>query len=77
MAAAAIREGGIRFHVWPNDHPPPHVHVFVEGEEVRINLLTDAFMDEPPPGKRRAILRAYRKHREALLELWKRYEAQA
>ena len=74
--AAAIHEGNIRFHVWPNDHPPPHVHVLVEGEEVRVNLLTDEFMDEPPPGKRRTILRAYRKHRQALLDLWKRYEAQ-
>jgi len=50
--------------------------VLVEGEDVRINLLTDEFMDEPPPGKRRVILRAYRKHRQALLDLWKRYEAQ-
>jgi len=74
--AAAIREGSIKFHVWPNDHPPPHVHVFFEGEEVRINLLTDEFMDEPLHGRRRAILAAYRKHRRALLKLWKEYEAQ-
>ena len=74
--AAAIREGNLKFHVWPNDHPPPHVHVLVEGEEVRINLLTDEFMDEPPPGKRRAIMKAYRRHRNALVQLWKEYEGQ-
>ncbi len=57
--AAAIREDGLRFQVWPNDHPPPHVHVYVEGEEVRINLISDEFMDEPPPGKRRQIMRRF------------------
>ena len=71
---AAIREYGLKFQVWPNDHPPPHVHVSVEGEEVRINLVTDKFMDEPPPGTRRAIMEAYRKHREALVQVWKDYE---
>lgn len=37
-------EGGISIHVWPNDHPPPHVHILrksePDSEYVKINLKT-------------------------------------
>lgn len=29
------RKGGLKIHLWPNDHPPPHVHVtHADGEAV-------------------------------------------
>ncbi|WDF34013.1 DUF4160 domain-containing protein [Arthrobacter agilis] len=37
-------DGGISVHVWPNDHPPPHVHILKksepDGHDVKINLKT-------------------------------------
>lgn len=45
LAAEGKRfDGGISIHVWPNDHPPPHVHILKKSEPdsnyVKINLLT-------------------------------------
>ncbi|MFQ5933635.1 MAG: DUF4160 domain-containing protein [Dehalococcoidia bacterium] len=51
---------------------PPHVHVWFGGEEVRIELEDGTFMDDPPPGKRRAILTAYAKHTEEIWATWTR-----
>lgn len=40
-------DGGISIHVWPNDHPPPHVHILKKSEPdsqyVKINLETGEF----------------------------------
>jgi hypothetical protein len=72
--APAVKEDGIVFQVWPNDHCPPHVHVYVDGEDIRINLLTDEFMDAPPPGRLRQIREAYRKHKDKLVKWWKQFE---
>lgn len=37
-------DGGISIHVWPNDHPPPHVHILKksapDSQYVKINLET-------------------------------------
>ncbi len=37
-------DGGISIRVWPNDHPPPHVHILKKSEPdsqyVKINLET-------------------------------------
>lgn len=46
-------DGGISVHVWPNDHPPPHVHIRKQSEpdnqSVKINLATgDSEGDLPP-----------------------------
>jgi hypothetical protein len=34
-----IRIGRLRWVIYPNDHPPPHVHVIGPGWELRIELL--------------------------------------
>lgn len=31
-AAGKSFDGGISIHVWPNDHPPPHVHILKKSE---------------------------------------------
>ena len=34
-----IKEDGFRIVIWPNDHLPPHVHVFKGNAEVKIELV--------------------------------------
>lgn len=45
-------DGGISIHVWPNDHPPPHVHILKKSEPdsqyVKINLETGESEGELP-----------------------------
>lgn len=36
--ARVFSEGGFLGHVWPNDHIPPHVHVYRDGKEMRIAI---------------------------------------
>jgi len=33
-----LRIGGLRYVIWPNDHDPPHVHVFSANAEAKIEL---------------------------------------
>jgi hypothetical protein len=33
-----IHENGYRVSVWPNDHPPPHVHVYKAGRECLVEI---------------------------------------
>ncbi len=34
-----IKEDGFRIVIWPNDHLPPHVHIFKGDAEVKIELV--------------------------------------
>jgi hypothetical protein len=73
---------GLRFVIWPNDHAPPHVHVFSADAEAKIEL-------GEPGGHPRLIenrrmkktelakaLRAVFDHRSALLQKWSEYHGQ-
>ena len=69
------QEGKFRFVVYPleKDYEPPHTHVFAGNECVcRLELNGGQFMESPPPGERRAILEAYRKHAVAIRQEWDR-----
>jgi hypothetical protein len=33
-----LRIDGLQFVIWPNDHAPPHVHVFSADAEAKIDL---------------------------------------
>jgi hypothetical protein len=68
-----VIEGRFRFVVntLENLYEPPHVHVWVDREDVcRIALNGGEFMDDPPPGEYRAILQAYARHAEAIRRTW-------
>ncbi|MCS6902847.1 MAG: DUF4160 domain-containing protein [Candidatus Bipolaricaulota bacterium] len=68
------QEGEFRFVVRTRDHPPAHVHVLcADGQEVRINLNDGSFLDEPPPSKKRAILKAFYKHVKGIRDAWDEY----
>ncbi len=66
-------EGQFRFVVntRENDFEPPHVQVWVGNEDVcRIELNGGAFMDAPPPGTFRDIMKAYARYAEAIRGVW-------
>ncbi len=68
-----VVEGQFKFVVntREKDFEPPHVHVWVGGEDVcRIELNSGLFMDDPPPGDDRTILRAYRNHVDDIRKTW-------
>ncbi len=64
MAPTVVRDGEFTFVVHPHELPfePPHVHVEFGDDEVRIDLDTRSFMEEPPAGKRRKLLQSFRRH---------------
>ena len=54
-----------------NSFEPPHVHVWVGNEDVcRIDLNSGTFMDMPPPGNLRNIMKAYTRHVEDIRRAW-------
>ena len=68
-------EGHLRFVVntRENAFEPPHVHVWVGTEDrCRIDLNGGTYMDQPPPGEWRDILKAYSKHAETIRGQWDR-----
>ncbi len=70
-----IREGGFRIAIYPNDHPPPHVHVYGDGE-ARIALLTTGVemlsSSAMTRSERRKAMELVWIHRRALLAVWRR-----
>ena len=51
-----------------NCFEPPHVHVWVGNEDVcRIELTGGSFMDSPPPGNLRDIMKTYARYAEEVL----------
>lgn len=68
-----VIEGRFRFviNTRENRFEPPHVHVWVDAQDVcRISLLTGSFLESPPSGTYRDILAAYRKHSATIKEIW-------
>ena len=67
-----VTEKGHQFIVHIRELPfePPHVHVRFGEHEVRIEVLGGTFMEQPPPGRERTMLRLFRKHRSAIWTTW-------
>lgn len=71
-----LRREGLRVAIYPNDHPPAHVHAIGPGWVVVVNLLGPEVREaigcnEP---EARHVLRLVAEHREALLEAWRRMD---
>ncbi len=67
------REGQFRFVVNTRENifEPPHVHVWVSNEDVcRIELNGGTFMDDPPPGTLRDIMKVYASYAEEISKVW-------
>jgi len=70
-----IEEGPFRFVIYTreNEFEPPHIHVWIGNENIcRLNLNDGRFMDNPPPGDFRSIMKAYQKHSIAIRQEWDR-----
>jgi hypothetical protein len=71
------RAHGFRFVIFPNDHSPPHMHVFGQGGEAKIVL-------EGPDGIRldwvvgigrgdlRRVMQEVGRERDRLIAMWRR-----
>ena len=67
---------GVRVYIYPDDHPPPHVHAYWSGEAVKIatsdgNVLAGAL----PRRKLDVALRFVADNRLGLLEKWQSLNA--
>jgi len=72
--STVLRSEGLRVAIYPNDHPPAHVHVIGPGWVVVVNLLGPEMREvigcnEP---EARRVLRLVAEHRTALMEAWRR-----
>lgn len=72
--------GGVTLYVYPNDHPPPHVHITLRSHphtKLRIRLDTGEFMDDAPRGLVRKKLKSFqasvRENHDVLAEWWETY----
>ena len=71
-----LRVGGLRFVVYPNDHPPAHVHVVGPGWVVVVNLRGLELREVVGPcaqREARRVLELAARHRTALLDAWERF----
>lgn len=71
-----LRVGGLHFVVYPNDHPPAHVHVLGAGWVVVVNLHGPAVREVVgpcTPRDARRVLDLAAEHHAALLEAWRRF----
>ena len=84
----SLRFGGIQFVLYSNDHPPRHVHGFLDGTEVIVDLRTDGNVAlatrkdaiRPANAKKadvRKVLNAAAQHFEALVNLWEKIHGNA
>jgi hypothetical protein len=68
-----LRIDGLRVVIYPNDHPPAHVHVIGAGWVVVINLigleLREAIGCKEPEARR--VLRLIADHRDELMSAWR------
>ena len=71
------RAHGFRFVIFPNDHGPPHVHVFGQGGEAKIVLsgptgVTLDWVVGIGRGDLRRVLEEARSERERLIAMWRK-----
>lgn len=70
-----LRIEGLRVVIYPNDHPPAHVHVIGPGWVVVVNLhgpeVREAIGCTEPEARR--VLHLVADHQTALMGAWRRY----
>ena len=69
----SFRAGGYRFFFYSNDHDPPHVHVVIDGYEIRLLIQDGTPLDaysNPSGSKIRKVGEVVAAHSEELQELW-------
>ena len=69
-----IRQDGFRIMIFPNDHIPPHVHVFKSVAEVKIELVEPRVFNVEGKISNKDLAKALSlviKHQVELLEKWR------
>jgi hypothetical protein len=67
---------GATVFVFPNDHPPPHVHVRFQGVTVRLRITDGVPLDAAaafPPRILRDVRTWLLRHRDVAAEVWATY----
>ena len=73
-----LRQAGFSVRIYPNDHDPPHVHVFKAGGEVKATIAeTPALLDVINMSNKdvKKALELIQNHRQELLEKWSDFYA--
>lgn len=70
-----LRIDGLRVVIYPNDHPPAHVHVIDPGWWVVVDLVRQAVREAIGCDEREArrVLRLVAARRETLMDAWRRF----
>lgn len=70
-----LRVDGLRFVVYPNDHPPAHIHVIGPGWVAVVDLVDTVVREVIGCDERdvRRVLRLIVRHRDALMEAWREF----
>jgi hypothetical protein len=65
---------GFRFIIWPDDHEPPHVHVFKGGGEAKVTIVESKLIRIIGLSKQEArfILATVVEHQADLLKEWEK-----
>lgn len=80
IAEGLLLADGLTLYVFPNDHPPPHVHIKLRAHpnaKIRISLETGELLDDAPRGlaskKLKRFQAAVREHHDVLATWWEHY----
>jgi hypothetical protein len=70
-----LTKGGLRVVIYPDDHDPPHVHVFGDGETKIVlgdspQAIKVIFSIQTKASERRRAVAAVRDHHVLLLRRW-------
>jgi hypothetical protein len=76
MMVTVHRSHGFRFVIFPNDHSPPHVHVFGQDGEAKIILegpggIRVDWVAGIKRGDLRRVMQEARRERERLIARWR------
>jgi Domain of unknown function (DUF4160) len=69
-----IKKDGFRIVIWPNDHLPPHIHVFKSDAEVKIELVEPRVFNVEGKISNKDLAKALSlviDHQVELLEKWR------
>ena len=70
-----IKQDGFRIVIWPNDHLPPHIHVFKGDAEVKIELVEPRIFNVEGKISNKDLAKALSlviEHQVELLKKWKK-----
>lgn len=62
---------GVSIYIYADDHPPPHVHARMAGEDMMVDIVSGHVLrGDIPPAKKQAVLTWVGKHASELLDAW-------